>query len=96
MRFDCGSGGLINRYLSFCSADSKAVVIPSVAKKYGIRILTKIDRADKRQKGNCSGPLNFVGERSLMLGTTTGQSPGNDFAAFGNEISQGFRIFVIN
>jgi hypothetical protein len=72
------------------------VVIPSVAKTYGIRILTKIDRADKWQKGNCSGSLNFVGERSLMLGTTTGQSPGNDFAAFGNEISQGFRIFVIN
>jgi hypothetical protein len=49
--------------------------------------LTKIDRSHKRQKGNGSGLLDCMGERSLMLGTTTGQSSGNDFAAFGNEIS---------
>ena len=62
----------------------------------GIHNLTKIDSSDIRQKGNRSGPFDCVGERSLMLGTTTGQSSGNDFAAFGNKISQRFRIFVIN
>jgi hypothetical protein len=31
-----------------------------------------------------------------MFGTTTGQSPGDDFAAFGNKIPKRFGIFVIN
>ena len=63
---------------------------------FGIRNLTEIDRSDKRQKGYGSGPLDCVGERSLMLGTTTGQSSGNDFAAFGNKVSQRLGIFVTN
>ena len=62
----------------------------------GLINLTKIDSPYKRQQSNRSGPLDCVGERSLMLGTTTGQSSGNDFTAFGNKISQGFRVFVIN
>jgi len=37
-----------------------------------------------------------MGECSLMLGTTTGQSSRNDFAAFGNKVSQRLGIFVIN
>jgi len=51
-----------------------------------IHELSKIDRSDKRQKRNRPRPLDCMGERALMLGTTTGQSPRNDFAAFGNEI----------
>ena len=38
---------------------------------FGIRNLTEIDRSDKRQKGYGPGPLDCVGERSLMFGTTT-------------------------
>jgi hypothetical protein len=67
-----------------------------ICRTAAIHNLTQIDRSNIWQKGYRSGPLDCVGERSLMLGTTTGQSPGNDFAAFGNEISQGFRIFVID
>ena len=60
------------------------------------RHLTKIDRSYIRQKGNRSGPFNCMGERSLVLGATTGQSAGNDFAAFGNKVSQRLGIFVTN
>jgi hypothetical protein len=49
--------------------------------------LTKIDSSDIRQKGNRTSPLDGMGERPLMLGTTTGQSAGNDFAALGNKVS---------
>jgi hypothetical protein len=37
-----------------------------------------------------------MGECSLMLGTTTGQSSWNNFAAFCNKVSQRLRILVIN
>jgi hypothetical protein len=51
-------------------------------------ILPKVDRSDKWQKGNRSGLLDCVGEGALMLGATSRQSPGYDFAAFGDKISQ--------
>jgi hypothetical protein len=51
-------------------------------------ILPKIDGSDKWQKGNRSGLLDRVGEGALMLGTTSRQSSGNDFAAFSDKISQ--------
>jgi hypothetical protein len=40
------------------------------------------------QKGNRSGLLYRMGEGALMLGATSGQSSGNDFAALGDKISQ--------
>ncbi len=48
------------------------------------------------QKGNRSGLLYRMGEGALMLGATSGQSSGNDFAALGDKISQGFRVFIAN
>jgi hypothetical protein len=51
-------------------------------------ILPKVDRSDKWQKGNRSGLLDRMGEGALMLGTTSRQSAGNDFATFGDKISE--------
>jgi len=51
-------------------------------------VLPKIHRSDKWQKGNRSGLLDRVGEGALMLGTTSRQSTRNDFATFGDKISQ--------
>jgi hypothetical protein len=51
-------------------------------------ILPKVDRSNKWQKGNRSGLLDRVGEGALMLGTTSRQSTRNDFATFGDKISQ--------
>jgi hypothetical protein len=51
-------------------------------------ILPKVDGSDKGQKGNRSGLLDGAREGALMLGATTRQSSGNDFAAFGDKISQ--------
>ena len=51
-------------------------------------ILPKVDGSDKWQKGDRSGLLDCVGEGALMLGATSRQSSGNDFAAFGDKISQ--------
>jgi hypothetical protein len=38
---------------------------------FRIRNLTEIDRSDIGQQSYGSGPLDCVGERSLMLGTAT-------------------------
>jgi len=57
--------------LTFYSADSRSRGNPLYCHTFGIRNLTEIDRSDKRQKGYGSGPFDCVGERSLMLGTTT-------------------------
>ena len=57
--------------LTLYSADSRSGGNPLHCHIFGIRNLTEIDRSDKRQKGYGSGPLDRVGERSLMLGTTT-------------------------
>jgi hypothetical protein len=51
------------------------------------QFLTQIDRSYIWQKGDCSRPFDCMGERSLVFGATTGQSPGYDFTAFGDEIS---------
>jgi len=61
-----------------------------------LKLLTQINGTYIRQKGNRSGPFDLVGEGSLMLCATPGQSSGNDFAAFRDKISQRFRILVIN
>jgi len=51
-------------------------------------LLPKVDGSDKWQKGNRSGLLDGAREGALMLGTTSRQSSGNDFAAFSDKISQ--------
>jgi hypothetical protein len=58
--------------------------------------LPKVDGSDKWQKCNRSGLFNRVSKGALMLGATSGQPPGNDFAALGDKISQRFRVFVGN
>ena len=49
--------------------------------------LPKVDGSDKWQKGYRSGLFNRVGKGTLMLGTTPGQSTGDDFATFGDKIA---------
>jgi hypothetical protein len=61
-----------------------------------LKPLTQINGTYIRQKGNRSGPFDFVGKGSLVLCTTPGQSSGNDFAALRDKISQRFRILVVN
>ena len=61
-----------------------------------LKLLAQINGTYIRQKGNRSGPFDLVGEGSLMLCATPGQSSGNDFAALRDKISQRFRILVIN
>jgi len=61
-----------------------------------LKLLPQINGTYIRQKGNRSGPFDLMGEGSLMLCATPGQSSGNDFAALRDKISQRFRILVIN
>ena len=61
-----------------------------------LKLLTQINGTYIGQKGNRSGPFDLVGKGLLVLRTTPGQSSGNDFAAFRDKISQGFRILIIN
>jgi hypothetical protein len=50
--------------------------------------LPQVYGSDIWQKRNRSGLLDRAGEAALVLGATSRQSPGSDFAAFGDEISQ--------
>jgi len=59
-------------------------------------ILPQVYGSDIWQKRNRPGLLDRSGEGALVLGATSRQSPGSDFAAFGDKISQGLRVFVTN
>jgi len=50
--------------------------------------LPQVYGSDIWQKRNRSGLLDRAGEAALVFGTTSRQSAGSDFAAFGDEISQ--------
>ncbi len=51
-------------------------------------VSANFDGSYEWQKGNRPGLLDRMGEGALMFGATSGQSPGNDFAALGDKISQ--------
>ena len=49
-----------------------------------------------RQHGQEAGALDGGVELALINGTGAGQACGNDLAIFGNEVTQGVDVFVIN
>jgi hypothetical protein len=51
-------------------------------------ILPQVNGSDIWQKGYRSGLLDRMGEGALMLGTTSRQSSGYDFATLGDKVSE--------
>ena len=60
----------------------------------GSKQLNGMDRC-VRQQCDLTGTLHGQGQFPLVFGTVAGNPPGDDLAAFGNEIAQCFGIFVI-
>jgi len=50
----------------------------------------------KSQKGNIPGFFNGLGDIPLMLGAIPRNSPGKNLASLGDEVIQGFHVFVID
>jgi hypothetical protein len=53
-------------------------------------------RGNKRHDCDRTGALDGNGQLSLVTGAISGNSSGHDLAAFGDKITEDYRVFIIN